>query len=169
MEYEDLIEKIYKAMGLVVWEMEVAWDYGVGFSLHHSEVQLLDTIDLCPDANAGELARHIGVTGGAVSQVTKKLLDKGLVESYRMPDNRKEVFFRLTPLGEKVCRGHEKHHEKTDESFQNFISRSSEKDLQVICNFLDTMIQGIENVKESYGISSDLLNRNIKAIRVKGA
>jgi hypothetical protein len=84
---------------------------------------------------------------GAVSQGTKKLLDKGLVEDYKLPDNRKEVFFRLTPLGEKVYLGHKKHHGKMDKDFSEYRAGLSEKDLQVICNFFDAATQSIEKIK----------------------
>jgi DNA-binding MarR family transcriptional regulator len=144
-----LTEKLYKLVALLAWEMESARDYGTGFMLNHSEVHLLDHIKRNAGANAGELARLMNITNGAVSQITKKLLDKGLVESYRLPANRKEVFFRLTPPGEKVFRGHQKHHDKINAGFFDYVKRLSENDLRVICDFLDTMNQSIEKIKKS--------------------
>jgi DNA-binding MarR family transcriptional regulator len=87
-----LIEKLYRAMNLVVKEMETPWLYEVDFPLHHAEVHLLEAIQAQEGANVGELARHLGMTSGAISQITKKLLDKGLIEAYKKPGNRKEVF-----------------------------------------------------------------------------
>jgi DNA-binding MarR family transcriptional regulator len=66
---------------------------------------MLETIKVNEGANVGELARRLGMTSGAVSQVTKKLLEKDLIEAYKKPGNRKEVFSRLTTLGERVCEG----------------------------------------------------------------
>jgi DNA-binding MarR family transcriptional regulator len=143
-----LTEKLYKLVTLLAWEMETAWDYGVGFTLNHSETHLLDNIKIYSGANAGELARLMNITNGAVSQITKKLLDKELIESYRMPDNRKEVFFNLTPLGEKVYRGHQKHHDKMNAGFFDYVEGLNESDLRKICDFLDTVIQSIEKVKK---------------------
>lgn len=150
MEKKDILtEKLYQLVTLLAWEMETAWDYGAGFTLNHSEVHLLDNIKLHAGANAGELARLMNITNGAVSQITKKLLDKALIESYRIPDNRKEIFFRLTALGEKVFRGHKKHHDKMNAGFFDYVERLGEKDLRVICDFLDTMNQSIEKVKKT--------------------
>jgi DNA-binding MarR family transcriptional regulator len=149
MENKDILtEKLYKAMNLLAWEMQTAWDYGAGFPLYHSEVHLLDNIKEHEGAKVSELAGFMNMTNGAVSQTAKKLLDKGLVEDYKLPENRKEVFFRLTPLGEKVYKGHKKHHEKMNGGFYDYLNGLSEKNIQVICNFLDAMIQSIEKVKD---------------------
>jgi DNA-binding MarR family transcriptional regulator len=145
---EVLMEKLYKMMSLLLWEMETAWDYGAGFPIRHSEVHLLDTIKEHEGAKASEIAGYLGLTNGAISQGTKKLLDKGLVEDYKLPNNRKEVFFRLTPLGEKVYRGHKEHHGKMDIGFSQYRAGLSEKDLQVICNFFDAATQSIEKIKD---------------------
>ena len=145
---EELTGKLYKLLKLLTWEMETAWDYGAGFPLHHSEVHLLDAIKEHDGAKASELACIMGITNGAVSQITKKLLDKALVEDYRLPGNRKEVFFRLTPLGEKVYRRHRKHHDKIDAGFFDYIAQLKEKYLQVIYKFLDMTIQSLEKLKD---------------------
>jgi DNA-binding MarR family transcriptional regulator len=143
---EILIEKLYRTMNLTIREMETPWLYGVDFPLHHAEVQLLETIKSQEGANVGELARYLGMTSGAISQVTKKLLDKGLIDVYKKPDNRKEVFSRLTALGEKVCEGHQKHHENMVSVLHGFITPLNQKETQIIFDFLDTVSQGIEQV-----------------------
>ncbi|MDR1961636.1 MAG: MarR family transcriptional regulator, partial [Gracilibacteraceae bacterium] len=98
-EVAELVEKVYKAMNIIYGEMKTAWDYGIGFPLYHSEVHLLEAIRLREGANAGEMARFLGISNAAVSQVAKKLTKKALIETYRAADNQKEVFFRLTALG----------------------------------------------------------------------
>ncbi|MDR1533110.1 MAG: MarR family transcriptional regulator [Clostridiales bacterium] len=141
-----LIEKLYRTMNLVIKEMETPWLYGVDFPLHHAEVHLLETIKTQEGANVGELARHLGMTSGAVSQVTKKLLDKGLIEAYKKPGNRKEVFSRLTALGGRVCEGHQKHHENMVAVLREFMGRLGENETLVVYDFLDAVNRGIEEV-----------------------
>jgi DNA-binding MarR family transcriptional regulator len=118
----------------------------VDFPLHHAEVHLLEAIQAQEGANVGELARHLGMTSGAISQVTRKLLDKGLIEAYKKPGNRKEVFSHLTSLGERVCEGHQKHHENMVSVLHEFISRLDKKETQAVFDFLDAVSRGIENV-----------------------
>jgi DNA-binding MarR family transcriptional regulator len=86
------------------------------------------------------------MTSGAISQVTKKLLDKGLVEAYKKPGNRKEVFSRLTSLGERVCEGHQKHHENMVGVLHEFMSRLNKKETRVVFDFLEAVSRGMENV-----------------------
>jgi DNA-binding MarR family transcriptional regulator len=148
---ETLIEKLYRATNLIIGEMETPWLYGVDFPLHHAEIHLLETIKAQEGANVGELARHLGMTSGAVSQVTKKLLDKGLIEAYKKPGNRKEVFSRLTALGERVCEGHRTHHENMISVLQKFMIRLNKKETQVVLDFLDAVSQGIEDVVNKAG------------------
>jgi len=145
---KNLVEKLYKTLKLFTWEMEASWDYGAGFPMSHSEIHLVDTIKEHEGAKASCLAASLGLTNGAVSKGTKKLLDKGLIEEYKLPENRKEVFFRLTPLGEKAYRGHRKHHDKMDSVFSEYMAGVSEKDLQTVCNFFDVAIKSLEKVKE---------------------
>jgi DNA-binding MarR family transcriptional regulator len=148
---EILLEKLYRPMNLVIREMETPRLYRVDFPIHHAEVNLLETIKANEGANVGGLARHLGMTSGAVSQITKKLLDKGLIEAYKKPGNRKEVFSRLTGLGEQVCAGHQEHHENMIAVLHEFMSRLNKKETQVVFDFLDAVSQGIENVIEEAG------------------
>jgi DNA-binding MarR family transcriptional regulator len=148
---ETMIEKLYRTTNLIIQEMETSWLYGVDFPLHHAEVHLLEAIKSQEGANVGELARYLVMTSGAISQVTKKLLDKGLIEAYKKPGNRKEVFSRLTSLGERVCEGHQKHHENMVSALHEFMTRLNKKETQVVLDFLDAVSQGIENVIEEAG------------------
>jgi DNA-binding MarR family transcriptional regulator len=141
---ETLIEKLYRAMNLTIKEMETPWLYGVDFPLHHAEVHLLEAIKAREGTNVGELAQYLGMTSGAVSQVAKKLLDKGLIEAYKKPGNRKEVFSRLTILGERVCEGHQQHHENMVGVLHEFMNRLNQKQTQMVFDFLDAVSQGIE-------------------------
>jgi DNA-binding MarR family transcriptional regulator len=147
METGDILfEKLYRMINLVIKEMETPWLYGLDAPLHHAEVHLLETIKANEGANVGELARHLGMTSGAISQVTRKLLDKGFIEAYRKPGNRKEVFSRLTALGDQVCEGHQKHHENMERVLREFMDRLDNKEAQVVFDFLDAVSQGIESV-----------------------
>jgi DNA-binding MarR family transcriptional regulator len=148
---ETLITKLYRPVNLMIGEMETPWLYGVDFPLHHAEVHMLETIKVNEGANVGELAQRLGMTSGAVSQVTRKLLDKGLIEAYKKPGNRKEVFSRPTALGEQVCEGHLKHHENMLAVLCEFMSRLNEKETQVIFDFLDALSESIEDEIDQAG------------------
>jgi DNA-binding MarR family transcriptional regulator len=140
-----LAERLNKTVTVLNAEKKEARDYGVGFPLYHSEVHLLDAIHSHEDENGQELAKRLGITKGAVAQVAKKLIGKALIESYQLSSNKKEVYFRLTELGERAVKGHRRHHECMNVKVVEYINKLSEKDIQTILRFLDTMINGVKN------------------------
>ncbi|WP_157771430.1 MarR family transcriptional regulator [Paenibacillus sonchi] len=140
---EILVEKFYQMANLLLQEIQTPWSYGVDFLLSHSEIHLLEAVKSQEGANVSELAAYSEMTSGAVSQGTKKLLDKELIESYKKKGNRKEVFSRLTPLGERICDGHQKHHECMWEVWQEFMAGLDQKETQLVSDFLEMVIKGI--------------------------
>jgi DNA-binding MarR family transcriptional regulator len=141
--FNELVEKLARAFNLANREIKTAWDYGIGLSLYHSEIHLLDIIKTHRGANASELARIMGVTTGAVWQVVRKLLDKGLIESYQHEDNKKEVLFQLTALGKKASDGHRKHHEAINSGLLEYFKNLKEPEIKIIFEFLDEIISGL--------------------------
>jgi DNA-binding MarR family transcriptional regulator len=135
-------EKINKAVTVLSREKKVARDYGIGFPLNHAEVHLLDTINQHQDENTSQLAQRNGITKGAVAQITKKLLEKGLITTFQVPENRKEVYFELTKLGQKVVSGHDRHHRRMNAGLSKYFETLSDKDMQIISTFLDKIIEG---------------------------
>lgn len=143
---EFLVEKFYHMANLLLQEMQTPWFYGVDFPLSHSEIHLLEAIKSQQGANVSRLAMHLEMTSGAVSQGTKRLLDKGLIETYKRKGNRKEVFSRLTPLGERICAGHQKHHECMWDVWRDFMAGLNQNETQLISDFLEMVTQGIEQM-----------------------
>ncbi|MGO9611522.1 MAG: MarR family transcriptional regulator [Dissulfurispiraceae bacterium] len=82
-------------------------------NLYHSERHILDKIGAYPGLNITDFAKALGVTKGAVSQIVKKLENKGVIRRYKSSDNDKEVFLKLTPVGREIYRKHEKTNEET--------------------------------------------------------
>jgi DNA-binding MarR family transcriptional regulator len=87
--------------------------YGGGPAFYHSERHLLDVFRDHPELNVTELARRVGVTKGAVSQAVAKLERKGAVERHRAAGDDRQVFVRLTALGEAITEDHQQVNEQT--------------------------------------------------------
>jgi DNA-binding MarR family transcriptional regulator len=137
-----IAEKINKAVTVLDKEKKVARDYGVGFLLNHAEVHLLDSIGEHSGENTSQLALRNGITTGAIAQITKKLLEKGLVTAFQVPENKKEVYFELTKLGQKAVSGHDRHHKRLNSGLTKYFETLSDKDMQTILTFLDILIEG---------------------------
>jgi DNA-binding MarR family transcriptional regulator len=88
------------------------------------------------------LSEFLGVTNGAVWQTARKLTRKGLIESYREPHNKKEVYFRLTDLGRKASDGHKQHHETINAEFADYAENHiGDNDLSAIMGFLKMVVK----------------------------
>ena len=103
-----------------------------------SEVHCIEFIGSNADSNVTKLAESSYMTRGAISKLTRKLIKKGYIESYQKPDNKKEVYFRLTGQGQALNRLHEKLHEE-------FQERDKAVFEQVTGEQFDAMFRLIEN------------------------
>jgi DNA-binding MarR family transcriptional regulator len=77
-----------------------------------SEVHCIDYIGRHVDPNVAKLAESFYMTTGAISKITTKLIKKGIIESYQKPDNKKEIYFRLTEQGKVIYKIHEELHKE---------------------------------------------------------
>ncbi len=73
--------------------------------LYPSQVHALCIINNNPNSNITELAKKLGVTKGAASQVISKLEKKEIIERANS-HNQKEVFLHLTSRGNTVLTEH---------------------------------------------------------------
>lgn len=81
-------------------------DYGTGELYSSTEVHLISHIADKPGITVTEIARNLERTKGAISQVLKKLEDRGLIYRQRAPkDNKKEYVF-LTEKGLALDQAH---------------------------------------------------------------
>ncbi|WP_152392970.1 MarR family transcriptional regulator [Paenibacillus guangzhouensis] len=90
------------------------------------EVHCIDLIEKMQDPNVSKLARSFQVTRGAISKVTKRLIEMGAIERYQRPENKKEIYFRLTDIGRDIYKEHEMMHETRIERDSSFFSPLSE-------------------------------------------
>ena len=76
-------------------------------NLSPSEVHCIVMIDRLDCPNVTELAKALHMTPGGVSKLTARLAGMKAIERFHKEYNKKEVFFRLTPLGEAIKTQHE--------------------------------------------------------------
>ena len=92
-------------------------DFGTGEFLYQSEIHTIEAVGKHPGCTSSDLCRRFGVTKGAISQIIKKLTDKGYVTKETNIDYAKEKLLRLTEKGLKAYKGHERLHELMDSDF----------------------------------------------------
>jgi DNA-binding MarR family transcriptional regulator len=109
--FKDIYNRFMRINNKLNVLQRIPMDYGSGEKLHPSEVHTVEAIAENEGVHMADLAKEMGVTRGAIMQMTGRLEKKGLVKKYMEDDNNKLVYFRLTPKGEAAYRGHRKYHQ----------------------------------------------------------
>ena len=100
-----------------------------------AEVHCIDCIGMIDHPNVTKISEKMDLTRGAISKISKKLLGKGLIESYQDPDNKKEIYFRLTESGQSVYDEHKKIHNKVRQEWLTFFEHYSDDEQAAILRF----------------------------------
>ena len=128
----SLRDLLYKKASLEKFEMK---DRLKGYK--SSEVHFIDYIGRNADSNVTKLANSFYVTRGAISKISKKLMKRGLIESFQKPDNRKEIYFRLTEQGNSVYKIHEELHKEFQERDKDIFEQVTEEQINSLLRFLE--------------------------------
>ncbi|WP_010253721.1 MarR family transcriptional regulator [Treponema primitia] len=102
-----------------------------------SEVHCVEYIGRNGDSNVTKLAESFYMTRGAITKLTKKLMEKGIIESYQKPDNKKEIYFRLTKQGKVINKVHEELHKEFQERDKAVFEQVSEKQFDSMLGFVE--------------------------------
>lgn len=102
----------------------------------YSETHCIDFIGRLELPNVTKVAEHMGMTRGAISKMTKKLLAKGLIEKYTLETNKKEVYFKLTDQGKLLFDEHAKRHRLWEKRDMEFLLRYRKEEVDVVYRFM---------------------------------
>lgn len=118
-----------------------------------SEVHCIEYIGNHADANVTKMAESMYMTRGAISKITKKLIDKQLIESYQKPDNKKEIYFKLTAQGSQIKQAHDQLHQEFEERdqvvFEQVTDEQFDHMLQFIQRYSDHLDDEIKKLDHS--------------------
>ena len=95
--------------------------------------------------NGTFIAKSLNITKGGVSKAAAKLLQKGMIDDMRQPDNRKEVYYVLTELGREVYLAHAHMHEKSQDDLRDVLDKYSENELDTVSKFLSDFMGSLRN------------------------
>lgn len=104
----------------------------------------------CEGIQVSKLVEHLQVLPPAASRTIKSLEEKGYAERASSPENRRNVYVKLTPAGRDIL-------QKSEEIMETFaekvFARTNEEDLRRVCDYLyqlyDAAREEIENLKRS--------------------
>lgn len=117
-----------------------------------SEVHCIEYIERNVDSNVTKLAESLYMTTGAISKITKKLIKKGLIESYQKPDNKKEIYFRLTEQGKVIDKIHEELHNEFQERDKAVFEQVTEEQFDSMLSFMEKYSRHLDAEIRKQGI-----------------
>lgn len=92
------------------------------------------------------------MTRGAISKLTKKLIQKGLIESYQKSDNKKEIYFRLTEQGKVIYKIHEDLHKEFQERDKAVFEQVTEEQFDSMLSFVEKYSRHLDAEIKKQGI-----------------
>ena len=111
-------------------------DFGNNIHLFRSEIHTIEIIGRTSGIHISEIAREMGVTKGAISQRTKVLKSKGLIETITDPDNQSRILVTLTELGRKCFLAHREYHNEKDKEMFDYLKKLDDREIKTIESFL---------------------------------
>jgi len=117
-----------------------------------SEVHCIEFIGENVDSNVTKLAESFYVTRGAISKLAKKLIKKGIIESYQKPDNKKEIYFRLTEQGKVINKVHEGLHKEFQMRDKAVFEQVTEEQFDIMISFAEKYIRHLDAEIKKQGV-----------------
>lgn len=117
-----------------------------------SEVHCMEYIEQHEDPNVTQLAESLYMTSGAISKMTKKLIKKGIIESYQKTDNKKEIYFRLTEQGKAIYRIHEDLHKEFQERDKAVFEQVTEEQFDSMLSFMEKYSRHLDEEIKKQGL-----------------
>lgn len=111
--------------------------FGTKHSLYQSEIHFIDAVEPGDGITVSNVARKLGITKGAVTQIANKLVNKGLVEKYKKQGNKKEVYIKLTGEGEIAYENHRLFHKELNDKMIAYLDTLNTEQVQGLIGFMD--------------------------------
>jgi DNA-binding MarR family transcriptional regulator len=117
-----------------------------------TSIHVIDCIGRHEPINNSAIAKKMNLSKANITKITTKLLEADLIKRFQFTDNKKEVYFRLTPKGRQVFEMHEAIHKRKEQQFYQFLDRFTEMERHAIVKFLrDLTIRIQEELTERQG------------------
>jgi DNA-binding MarR family transcriptional regulator len=99
-------------------------------------LRVIDAIGRMEPVNGITISERYKIPKGTVSKITRRLIDQKLISHERLPNNKKELLFRLTPLGRDLFDLHRTFDERMERGFIRFLRRYDAEALRLLVSVL---------------------------------
>lgn len=142
--FQELLEQYYKLSNTIVHFKNKTFSFDGSEPVLTASMHLIDMIVKHPGANMTELAEHLGITKGAVSQMASTLEKKKIITRQRLEEDSRNVSFELTNEGWKIYNGHEQMHKDLYAGIHEILESYSEEDVAKVRQILKFLADSME-------------------------
>ena len=126
-------------LGMKQWIIQHFEDPRIADLLEDSTVMMLrvlDAIGRLEPVNGITISKQFRIPKGSVSKATRRLIAKKLIKAESLPNNKKEILYRTSPLGMELFQAHRAFDEQMEKSFIQFLERYKEDELRFLVRVL---------------------------------
>ncbi len=105
----------------------------------NTEMHIVKIIKEHEGIHTTAIAEMLGVTKGAVSQVTNRLEKKKIIIKERDEQNQSRLILKLTEKGERLYDVHESFHKELNDLIKETLEHATEENKIFLNNFLDSV------------------------------
>ena len=121
--------------------------YGTDKLLYRSEIHVIDAIGMNEGMTTTKVAEILGITKGAVSQITSKLIEKKLIKKEE-GKGINEVYLSLTQEGMTAYNGHCQLHEHMFSRMNKLIGDMDETTQEAIQNLIAELFNELTRMEK---------------------
>lgn len=99
-------------------------------------LRVLDAIGKLEPVNGINISKQFRIPKGSVSKATRRLIAKKLIKTQSLPNNKKEILYRTTPLGKELFQAHRAFDEQMEKDFVQFLQKYNQDELRFIVRVL---------------------------------
>jgi len=119
-------------------------------------LHVIDAVGHLEPVNGITISKQYDIPRGSVSKITRKLKEQGVIETGSLPDNKKEVLFRLTPLGREIFDLHEALHREIVGNTKRFMHKYSLPELKFLASSMkDTLTTSFVEIEKGSGDTAE--------------
>jgi DNA-binding MarR family transcriptional regulator len=103
-------------------------------------LRVLNAIGKLEPVNGITISKQFRIPKGSVSKATRRLIAKKLVKTESLPNNKKEILYRTTPLGKELFQAHRAFDEQMEKGFIQFLEKYEADELKFIVRTLQDFL-----------------------------
>lgn len=145
-EVMNFFENTYRLINKYNQKTKTAKTYGTEDLLYSAEVHMIEIIGSYETITTTKLAKTLGITKGAVSQITHKLLKKNLIVKIPSTEKNNEVLISLTDKGRIVYSNHQNMHRKMMERIDSIICDLSDEGKTALVQIVQVIDESLDDL-----------------------